>query len=258
MIDPRTRDLIEANLEGTLSGPELAELNRRLLGDPETRVLRDDLKRVDEILRSVPAETPPAGMIDEVLQRAPQRTPGAGGPGRTSLVRIAAGFAGGALVTAALFHALTLQDDGIAPEQVIGTMASQADTDARHLATVSLSGGGTDGSAALYEAGSSLWLELRVSSDRPWELEASYDPQVIDFKGLRRPLAENEPLIRVADGSIRVSGTEGQATYRLELGGAGSSPVAVDRAEITLALNVSGRPVAESVLSVPGGRSLNE
>jgi hypothetical protein len=254
MIDPRTQELIEANLEGTLSGPELAELNRRLLGSPETRALRDDLKHVDALLRALPAETPPAGLLDAVLQRAPQpaREGAAGDPARRPFARIAAGFAGGALVTAALFQALTLHHDGVAPEQVIGTMASQNDAGGRHLATVRLSGASADGSAALYQAGSSLWLELRVASDRPWELEASYDPAVIDFQGLRRPLAESEPLIQVADGSIRVSGTEGEATYRLELKGVGQSPAAIRNADIRLALNVSGQPVAESVLSVPG------
>ena len=71
MIDERTRELIEANLEGTLSGPELAELNRLLLGDPQTRALRDELKRVDAMLRSVPQVTPPKGLVDQVLRQAP-------------------------------------------------------------------------------------------------------------------------------------------------------------------------------------------
>lgn len=259
MIDPRTQELIEANLEGTLSGPELAELNRRLLGDPETRALRDDLRRIDALLRSMPAETPPAGLVEDVLRQQPRQAPevsaGARAPtafSRHSLVRIAASFAGGVIVTAALFQALTLHDDGIAPEQVIGTMAGQADPGARHLATVRLSGASADGSAALYQSGSSLWLELQVFSERPWELEASYDPRLIDFRGLQRPAEKSEPVIRVTDGRVRVSGTEGQATYRLELGGVEGGAGILGPADIRLALNVSGQPVAESVLSIPG------
>ncbi len=265
MIDERTRELIEANLEGTLSGPELAELNRRLLGDPQTRALRDELKRVDAMLRSVPKVTPPRGLVDQVLRQAPAagdtssasrpESSGAGRPfSRPAMMRIAAGFAGGAVVTAAVFQLLTLHDDGLAPEKLIGTMAVEADAGGEHLATVQLSGAGAEGTAALYRSGSSLWLDVQIASDSAWDLAASYDPLRMDFRGLQKPAAENDPRIRVSDGRVRISGTRGQATYRLELAGIGEAGQAFEKADIRLALNVSGQPVAESVLSIPEER----
>ena len=54
-----TLELINADIDGVITGPQRAELNRLLLADPSVRALRDDLLRTCRALDAYAARGTP-------------------------------------------------------------------------------------------------------------------------------------------------------------------------------------------------------
>ncbi len=248
----RTEALIEASLGGELAGRGRAELNRRLLEDPGTRALHNDLKQVDAWLKALPVAEPPAGLTDDILKEIPPirtrrfgQAAGRGRRARIQLPRMAAAFVGGVIVTGLVFQVLMSNRDAMDPGQLVGTMATMPDSAGEPLGTVRLVGDRAAGSAAVFRTGQALWVELDIDSDAPWELEASYDPSVADLRSVSRPEGEMVPF-EVSAGRVRFSGEEGRGTYQLYMASGDGASV-----RIALALRVSGRLVAEGALSAP-------
>ena len=59
MSSDELQELIQADLDGELSGAGRAELARLLLQDPEARRLHGELRQTDKLLRDIPGEPPP-------------------------------------------------------------------------------------------------------------------------------------------------------------------------------------------------------
>ena len=66
-----TLELINAEIDGVLTGPQRAELNRLLLADPSVRALRDGLTRTCRALDEMPREEVPAGLRDAIVTGLP-------------------------------------------------------------------------------------------------------------------------------------------------------------------------------------------
>ena len=134
-----TLELINAEIDGVITGPQRAELNRLLLADPSVRALRDDLLRTCRALD------------DDAARRAPRRparshrdascrscTPTSRGHRRASfasrpLLRYAAAFAGGLLVSALAFQFGRLDSAELGAGQLAGTIADATHAEARMI-----------------------------------------------------------------------------------------------------------------------------
>ncbi len=68
-----TLELINAEIDGVITGPQRAELNRLLLADPSVRALRDELTRTCRALDDMPREELPAGLHEAIVARAARR-----------------------------------------------------------------------------------------------------------------------------------------------------------------------------------------
>jgi anti-sigma factor RsiW len=131
-MNDRAIELINAEIDGVLSGSERAELNRMLLADPSIRSLRDELRETCQALDAVPPEELPAGLHESIMSALPAssvRRAGsvpAGHPGRPVL-RYAAALAGGLLVIALAFQHFGGGTSGLRPHDLVGTLAPARD-----------------------------------------------------------------------------------------------------------------------------------
>ena len=131
-----TLELINAEIDGALTGPQRAELNRLLLADPSVRALRDSLTRTCRALDEMPREEVPAGLHEAIVTGLPVAAPKSHGLRRTSftsrpLLRYAAAFAGGLLVSALAFQFGKLDSTEFGAGQLAGTIADATHAEAR-------------------------------------------------------------------------------------------------------------------------------
>jgi anti-sigma factor RsiW len=126
-------ELINAEIDGVLSGPQRAELNRLLLADPAVRALRDDLTRTCRAIDALPPEELPEGLHAAIVARLPLAPPVCTETSRKSfsrarVLRYAASFAGGVLVSALAFQLGGLDSSQVGAGQLAGTIADSSDT----------------------------------------------------------------------------------------------------------------------------------
>ena len=133
-----TVELINAEIDGALTGPQRAELNRLLLADPAVRVLRDSLTRTCRTLDEMPREEIPAGLHEAIVTGLPVAAPKshvfrrAAFTGRP-LLRYAAAFGGGLLVSALAFQFGKLDSTELGAGQLAGTIAEATHAEARMI-----------------------------------------------------------------------------------------------------------------------------
>ncbi len=127
-VNERAIELINAEIDGVLSGAARAELNRLLLADPAIRRLRDDLRRTCQELAALEDEEIPADLHESIMSALPasqiqcEEPAASRGPGRPVL-RYAAALAGGLLVSALAFHFNGDGATGIGLQDLAGTIA---------------------------------------------------------------------------------------------------------------------------------------
>jgi hypothetical protein len=118
-------ELIHAEIDGELTGPQKAELSRLLLADPALHARRDQLREACAAIGSLPFEDPPAGLRASVMESLPASSPArlrsAGRFGRPVL-RYAAAFAGGLIVSALAFQ-FALRNEVLDSNELVGTLA---------------------------------------------------------------------------------------------------------------------------------------
>jgi hypothetical protein len=128
-------DLINAEIDGVITGAQKAELNRLLLADPAVRALRDELAGVCKALDTMPREDLPAGLHDAIVSGLPVATPISHAVARRTsftqrpLLRYAAAFAGGLLVSALAFQLDRFDASEAGQGALAGTIADAAHVD---------------------------------------------------------------------------------------------------------------------------------
>lgn len=133
-----TLELINAEIDGVLTGPQRAELNRLLLADPSVRALRDSLTRTCLTLDAMPREEIPAGLHEAIVTGLPVAAPRSHGLRRAGvinrpLLRYAAAFGGGLLVSALAFQFGKLDSAEFGAGQLAGTIADATHAEARMI-----------------------------------------------------------------------------------------------------------------------------
>jgi len=220
MIDQELLALINAEIDGELSDRQRAELSRRLLADPASRSVRDEMHRVCQALDGVaPVEAPPQ-LHSDILAALPQM------PVRTSKARwampkwrFAAALAGVLLTGTIVFRVMDSQEQ--AASEMAGTLAApraQVEVD-----VVQLGQGPVSGRVSLIRDGATLDLSLELVASSPVD-------------------------VMVAGGghSLRVNGVAGPTKVALPGFAGGSQP-------LNLSFLMAGHEVARATLSEPAG-----
>jgi hypothetical protein len=182
-----TLELINAEIDGVITGPQRAELNRLLLADPSVRALRDELTRTCGALDDVPIEELPAGLHEAIVAHLPVVTPKSHGLRHTSLasrppLRYAAAFGGGLLVSALAFQFGNLDSTDLGAGQLAGTIAEATHAEARMIVNLDQVRGSITltGSAQAPQVVTSLESTQSVSIVTHLHDDGSVEVQVVD------------------------------------------------------------------------------
>jgi hypothetical protein len=131
-------ELINAEIDGVITGAQKAELNRLLLADPTVRALRDELAGVCKALDTLPREDLPAGLHDAIVAGLPVATPVSHARSRRGFalrqpLRYAAAFAGGLLVSTLAFQLDRFDASQAGHGELAGTIADASRAEARMI-----------------------------------------------------------------------------------------------------------------------------
>lgn len=179
-------ELINAEIDGVITGAQRAELNRLLLADPAIRALRDETMQLCRALDSMPREDLPAGLHDAIVTGLPV-APVASGTNRRRrafanlpLLRYAAAFAGGLLVSTLAFQLGKFDSAQLAEDELAGTIAAQAE--ARMIVNLAQAQGSITltGSAANPQVVTSLTTTQPVSIVTQLHGNGIVEVQVVD------------------------------------------------------------------------------
>lgn len=219
--DSNGLDLVQMDLDGELTTAGKAELARLLLQDPDLRRLRDELSRMDALLRAVPAAEPPPGLRTSILSALGLSSRG-GDTGSPSVAgwsryRLAAAILGGVVVVGLGYRMVSTQEDleGLKGSIVASTTApAPADE-------VVLPVAGGDVTARLFRDGDRTRLTLESSGLEPVEIIGQYDTARLAPQGSSAAVPGSEPgrfsvILRAADNSESLE-FAGSGAVRLEV-----------------------------------------
>jgi len=212
MLDEKSFELLNAEIDGELSATDRAELSRRLLGSPELRAVRDELRLACAELERCPEVEPPAGLREKILAAFPQAAQGGPTEARSRLgfalsprtLRFAAAIVGGVLVSAIAFQA-SRSVDGVGAGDVTGTMASSAPA-AAGAGTLRVDATRVRGTVTLTPSTSELRVRFDLDPSQP---QSAVPPEAIDVVVIRG--MEEIQLQKIA-AAQQVGGTAYEAT----------------------------------------------
>jgi hypothetical protein len=185
LMNDRAIELINAEIDGVLGGPARAELNRLLLADPAVRSLRDELRRTCQALDSLEQEEIPADLHESILSALPaspvrREEPAAAGWFGKPVLRYAAAFAGGLLVSALAFHFVG-SAPGLDPQELAGTLAPA------HGAAVQIDLPQVRGEVAVAGTATGPMVVSRLAATSPVTVIASAEGHEVRLDGFVAP-----------------------------------------------------------------------
>jgi hypothetical protein len=223
MTEEESKALVHSEIDGELGSEERGKLAQRLLADPQTRVLRDQLRSVCRHLDALGQVDPPPQLERQILSRLPQKPASANPRWSAAHWRLAALVAG--VLTAGTLVYQLVQGPGTGSSETAGTMAAGPST---ALDAVTFANGPVSGHASLYREQATLAVALEVSAS----------PGPVDV------------LITGGGRAFRLNGLHaaGGDTARQTITLPGVPPRGQD---IELTLSVEGHPVQRATLHAP-------
>lgn len=226
MADTRHLALIHAEIDGELDAHERSELAKLLLAEPQTRAVREDLRRVSAALEALPDVEPPAQLPASILAALPPTSVSRPRSGWSApRWRYAALVAGVLGAGAVVFETL----DGTRPAttEAAGTMApARAPVT---LDSVQLGEGPVGGRVSVYRDAGGLGVAFELISSGPVDVLITSEGRTLEVNGLGG------------------TGVAEQRTVAL----VGSAPTG--GREVGLTFLMSGREVGRATLTVPEG-----
>jgi hypothetical protein len=227
MTDDMDLALIHAEIDGELSTAERGELARRVLADPQTRAMREELRQLCAALEAVPAVDPPAGLQTRIFAVLP---PSHAEPRRIALPpsrwRYAAVIAGAVALGAVVFATLDGQRPGSA--ELAGTIT--APRSPVTIDAVRLDGGPVTGRVSLYRDARGLGVAFDLATNLPVSVIIASGGHTLRVDSLNHEGSAGAPT------TIALAGfdTEGPQT-------------------VHVTLLSSGREIRSATLRVPAG-----
>lgn len=191
-IDPRTLELIHAELDDELDPATREELSARLTADAEAREVRDQLQHMAQALARLAPMEPPMGLSQRWLVQRPVAAP-VRHSGRHRWVRPAAAIAAGGMLVAL---ALGLGDFGrqeMDASQLVGTMAPAA-TPVEAARILPVEAPGLSGSVSVTPDKDGWNLVFDLESAGPVSVSATYDPARLRLEAYERAGSGDGPF----------------------------------------------------------------
>lgn len=226
MADTPHLALIHAEIDGELDARERSELARLLLAEPQTRAVREDLRRVSAALDVLPDVEPPAQLRAGILAALPPSTVSRARSGWSAPRWRYAALVAGVLGAGAVVFG-TLNGTRPATTETAGTMAAARAPVT--LDTVRLGAGPVGGRVSLYRDAGGLGVAFELISSGPVDVLITSGGRTLEVNGL--------------------GGTGAAVQRTVALVG---SPSTVGP-EVGLTFLMSGREVGRATLTVPAG-----
>ncbi len=240
-IEPKISDLINAEIDGTISAEDQTLLDQYLAENGEARTFRDELKSLCEELQSLPQVDPPAGLLQHAMKKATAdnaRTATAPAGRSWQLVlgeifgftplRYAVSFAAGVIVTFTLVNSDQVSRGAFDEVTgLVGTMSDQGSAGKSLLVdAMALTLNELAGSVTLNRAGSIVILDFDLASRSPVEIVARFDNHDTWFNGFAQ-LESAGTSVAAGTGSVTIR-MEGQRRYAVYLHHTGRSAATVN------------------------------
>lgn len=224
MTDDATLALMHGEIDGELGSEQRRELAQRLLADPQTRLLRDQLRSACHRLEALGQVEPPAQLERAILSRVPQKAASGNRRWPAAHWRLAA-LVAGVLTSGALVYQL-VQGPGTGSSETSGTMVAGPSA---VLDAVTFENGPVSGHASLYREQTVLAVAVEVSA-------ASGPVDVLITGGNR---------------TFRISGLESRSPTEDTRQTVTLPGVPLRGQNIELTLLIGGQPVQRATLHAP-------
>ena len=208
MVDERTLDLINADVDGELTPEQSQELDAILEASADARAMRAELLRLTNLLDNQPAVNPPADLAQNILQQIKWPEPA----GSFSLAGLFSSFqpataglafAAGLLATVSFYELAPDNSPGIDTAGMVGTMVANPENRGTDLAdSLSFSEPGVTGSVSLQAGKDVFALEFNLDSSEEVEIEVAFAEAGLGFGGIAHAVIDH----KAADESYEVSG----------------------------------------------------
>jgi hypothetical protein len=231
-IDPRTIELIHADIDGEIDAEDKAHLEAFLAGSAEGRALHTEFLALAQSLDALGELDPPAHLKHVLLNAAPARTPTARRPGLWSRLFPAPAlgylgiFAAGVLLTLALVDSSEISNRAF--DDVTGLVGTVADLEAigPSLASVVVDQDEVAGTVTLRSRGPLLILDFDLSAQESVEIVARYSDSTIWFNGFAQ-LESSGTSVAAETGLVRL-GMDGKRRYAVFLNNPGNRPARIE------------------------------
>jgi len=253
MLEQRTLDLINAEIDGALGPVEQVELDAILAESADARAMKAELQKLANLMDGLPEQIPPEDLAERILKRVrlPVQRPAWSRGSRFSSLQpapIGLAFAAGLLVTVGVYELSPGHRAEVDPASIVGTMvlnpgarpASQADS-------LVISAPGVSGTVSLSAAGNIQVLSFDLDSATETEIAIALSEAGLSFGGIARVAASGataDETYEVSGGTLRVvnHGRQAFSVFLLEAGAGGGGR------EISIGISTGGAPVFSGVL----------
>ena len=208
MVDERTLDLINADIDGELKPEESQELDAILEASADARAMRSELLRLSNLLDNQPAVNPPADLAQHILQqiKLPETAGSFSLSGLFSSFQPATAglaFAAGLLATVSFYELTPDNSPGFDTAGMVGTMVANPENRGADVAdSLSFSEPGVAGTVSLQSGKDVFALEFNLESTETVEIEVAFAEAGLGFGGIAHAVIDNE----AADESYEISG----------------------------------------------------
>jgi len=242
MLKERTIFLINADIDGELPADDKKELEVILASSDEARAMKAELLRLNNLLDSVPDQSPPADLSEQILSQLapPPRTGGFSLAGLFSSFQPASAglaFAAGLLLTVGFYELSPNHQSAGDTASMVGTMvASQPGIPQLLENDMFLKGDGFSGTVSLRENEGIYVLSFDLDSDNSTEIEVGLDRTGLSFGGFAETQGDRDEVVdsvAISGGTLRVV-NQGRQQFAVFLRENGPEKD-IDAASITIA-----------------------
>lgn len=238
MLEERTLNLINADVDGELTSAEKQELDSILESSAEARAMRAELLKLSNILESVPEQTPPPDLSGRILgQLAPART-----VARFSLpglfasfqpVTTGLAFAAGLLLTVGYYEMSPQSSSSLDTAGMVGTMVAGQNNGLNLLENnLYFSSDDFSGSVSLSENNGMYILNFDLDSRDRQEIKVGLESTGLAFGGFAETPGMSDKVVDtvvISGGTLRVV-SQGRQQFAVFL--RGNSPQQAVAAEL--------------------------
>jgi len=213
MLDERTLDLINADIDGELSTAEQQQLDSILESSSEARAMRAELLKLSNLLDNVPDQSPPPGLKGQIIDRA-FPTPKVAGFSLSNFfasfqpLTAGAAFAAGLLLTVGFYELSPEQAAGADSASMVGTMVA-GQTGQMNLLENNLqfSTDGFSGTVSLSQSNGLYVLNFDLDSVKRQAIQVGLDHTGLVFGGFAETPGQADTVVDsvlISGGTMRV------------------------------------------------------